>query len=95
MQLTPVEVFDEYSERWIVFEDDPAAEMLKKLTKLGLELIVLPRETLVTGQLTEVAKPMSFKGLPLTDSLKNVIIRAHRLYDCVQYLKDGEVKELV
>ena len=91
MANKPVDVEDQYGDSWIVYDEDPAWELVKPLVnKLGLTWIVLPRESLLTGVVEDVQPPL-FDNLPMPmpDSIKRVVLRNHRLYDCVTYLKGG------
>ena len=83
-----IEAQDERGTPWLVYEGDPAWEVVKKLK--ALELIALPRKTLMTGELVEVEEPQ-FGGITeemLNEGLKAVIIRQTRMYDIWRFL-DG------
>lgn len=83
----PITIYDEYAAPWLVYEEDPAGPLVKTLAKLNLTLIVLPRESIITGELRDVAPPTFPDSLP--DSLDKVVIHQTRLYDCVQHLQRG------
>lgn len=79
------EVLDQYGVPWLVYPEDPAAELIKKLK---VEYIVLPRETLLTGEIHPVTPP-AFESIPteaITPKLAEVIKRTTRLYDIYHHL---------
>ena len=82
------EVLDQYGVPWLVYPDDPAAELIKRLK---VEYIVLPRETLLTGEVYPVSHP-SFESIPveaITPKLAEVIKRTTRLYDIYHHLTES------
>lgn len=82
---------DERGRGWIVFEDDTAFPLCESLQKVGLAEVVLPRETFLTGRLTDL-KLKSFDDTPV-DSIREfpavaeTVRRQARLQDCVEYLR--------
>lgn len=84
----PIEVQDQRGIEWLVFEGDPAWELVKPFKHLSL--IVLPRESILTGELVDVEEPSFPNIIPemLTEGLKQVIIRQVRMYDVVEHLKE-------
>ena len=83
----PIEVIDEHNVTWLVFDGDPASLMVKPLVKLGLSLIVLPRNTIRSGILEEVPVP-DFSGvtdavLEIEEVRQDVIhkTRARQIYE--------------
>lgn len=80
---------DEYGAPWIVYKDDPAHEHIKTLVAAGFSYIVLKRETLHNGILTEVTPPV-MEGGTLSEEIKPLVLRRYRLYDCWHYLVYGD-----
>lgn len=65
---------DEFGTIWHVKPGDPAAQLRNYLNKRGFDIIVLPRYTYMTGQVTE---PVFYPG---------DVVKAARLADCVGVL---------
>ena len=82
----PVDVLDEYGVNWLVFDNDPASELVKPLVKLGLTLVVLPRESIKHGTMVEVPEPdlgwVTKELLEIEEVRQQVLrqIRARQIY---------------
>lgn len=81
------EILDQYGLHWIVYPGDPADEITKKLK---LDYIVLPRNTILTGVMESVEKPV-FSGITteLTPAIAEVVKRTTRLYDIYHHLTES------
>ena len=69
-----MEIFDDRGTKWHVTTGDPAIKLVRDLNKRGLELIVLPRKTLITGEITA--------SNPCSDYVHNI-----RMKDCLTLLR--------
>lgn len=70
------QVEDEYGTNWLVKAGDPANSYINTLKAKGFELIILPRRTLATGELT------------LTEWLPGDIMKEARLADSLGVLSE-------
>ena len=61
--------YDERGAQWIVMIRDPAYKLVQKLNKLGYHLVVLPRYTYKTGELTKVQSQDYVRNTRLNDCL--------------------------
>ena len=75
-----METVDEHGTEWYVKPKDPAMPIVRELMKRNFSLIVLPRQTYLTGRLTE--DMVEWK----TDSYAPNDVR---LLDCVRYVCTG------
>ena len=81
-----METVDEHGTEWYVKPKDPAMPIVRELMKRNFSLIVLPRQTYLTGRLTE--DMVEWK----TDSYDPNTVR---LRDCVQSITSGRVRRPV
>ena len=65
---------DEYGTRWLVKAGDPANPLINQLSRIGFDIIVLPRSAYITGE------------LGLTNWAPGDILKAARLADCLGVL---------
>ena len=80
------EVLDQYGVPWLVYPEDPAAELIKKLK---VEYIVLPRTTLLTGVMESVEKPDFSEITEATPGILELVKRTTRLYDIYHHLTES------
>lgn len=95
MALKPVRVQDETGQPWWVYEEDVAWPYVRALHLQGIREVVLPRRTLLRGELTEVDFPATLDGMS-AQSVTNVALAALlrryvRLADCVAFLQRGRL----
>jgi len=67
-------IFDEYGQPWKVKGGDPAARLISRLGRANYRLVVLPLQTLATG---EIREPLANPDDP---------IHRVRLVDCLAVL---------
>ena len=84
----PKVIEDQYGESWAVYQGDPASGLISQFNSLPLELVVLPRDTIITGELPSA--PPEPLDIDFRTALVSVIIRLQRQHDCVQYLLEKE-----
>ena len=71
---------DDIGRSWIIYEGDPAWEVCQSLDRAGVEWVVLPTMTLITG---EVASYQDIdKDAPLSPS-------RIRMRDCLAWLQEN------
>ena len=61
---------DEHSTTWYFDKGDPVAPLVSTLQKAGFTTIVLPRQTIITGEVTPLDSALldvSLKGLSILD----------------------------
>ena len=77
-------VEDEYGEQWAVYSDDPVDSLLNRFNSLPNVRVVLPRGTIISGEVTEE----KFHTVDVYHpNLESVILRNQRLIDCINYLR--------
>ncbi len=85
-------VEDEQGWPWLVYEEDPGYTYVKQLKQLGIEYLVLPRVLLMGEvEIPEPEAPVWSSDINLTPALTRLVIRRHRLYDCLSYLRGGTI----
>jgi hypothetical protein len=82
----PLTCLDPQGLVWIVYDEDPAWKLVKKLD--WLETRVLTKHAIITGELEEVREPPEWPDLP---QLTDIILRTHRLYDCWRWLRGDRI----
>ena len=89
--MKPIEIEDDSGVPWLVYEEDPAGDLVKSLQKV-VQYIVLPRNTIITGCIYTYEDIVDLDDVvAMPQSLVDIIIRKQRCYDCVRYLQDGGV----
>ena len=87
-----VAIGDHVGRSWLVFENDTAWPLISRLAKQGVHDVVLPAETIMTGELPSTWTCQGFDELPpealtIPDVLE-LVKRTVRMNDCVQYLQE-------
>lgn len=80
-----LQIEDEYGCPWLVYKEDTAFPFADTLSKIGVKYIVLPRATIMSGEIPPIEKP-EVDGVPLTDELRKVMMRLIRLKECVEWI---------
>ena len=90
MAFKPVDAYDERGQRWYVCEGDPAWVHVHALWLRGVREIVLPRRTMITGELVDVSVPRTMAAWDTTNEAAMQLLRRYvRVTDCVEWLRNG------
>ena len=90
MASKPVFCTDELGQRWVVYDADPAWPSVRALWNRGVREVVLPRQTLITGEVVAVATPQDLSKYPVDNPAVATLLRRQvRLRDCTWYLNQG------
>ena len=81
----PTEISDNHGWPWLVYQGDPAYQYVQRLLKNHVLQVVLPRHTILTGELVSVKVP-TIQPSDLTPETIPVILRLVRCNDCTQFL---------
>ena len=88
-QMKQIQVADELGRRWVIYEADPAWDHCRLLTKVGVRQIVLPWQTLLTGNKPSQLPPLTplVQAVQQCTEVLDAIRRRIRLRDCIAFLE--------
>ena len=88
--MKAIRASDETGQSWLVFEGDPGWEMARKLSLLGAAEVVLPRDSICSGALTDYHNSVILSTLDVSKpAIATLARRLIRLNDCLYVLRGG------
>lgn len=88
MATKPIDVTDETGQAWLVFEDTAAWAPVRALYNHGVREIILPRHTIITGGVLDIALTDMLHWDVENAVVARVLRRNVRLQDCIKWLKE-------
>lgn len=85
--MIPIE--DEYGYPWLVYPEDPAHQLIKRLPK-EMTYYVFPRQAILTGRYNETPPVFDVTDIDMVPEVATAYIRQVRMRDIWQYLATKE-----